>query len=302
MSSKAAATARHEEPGARIDAAPSERTNVEPQPLFVWERSRRRRPIRFKELWEYRELLYFLVWRDVKVRYKQTALGVLWVVLQPLLTMAVFSLFFGRLAGIPSDGIAYPLFAFAGLLPWQLFSNGLTSAGNSLVMNSALITKVYFPRTFIPLSAVLVGLVDFVLSLGVMAALLLAFGVAPTARLLALPVFVALTVVTAFALGLWLSALCVRFRDVQFVIPFLAQFWLFVTPIAYPSSLVPDQWRPLYALNPMVGVVDGFRWALLGQSAPLDATVVISAAVAALLLAGGVLFFKRLERTFADVV
>jgi lipopolysaccharide transport system permease protein len=255
-----------------------------------------------REIWEYRELLYFLVWRDVKVRYKQTGLGVLWVVLQPLLTLAAFSLFFGRLAGMPSDGAPYPIFVFAGLLPWQMFANALSTSGNSLVMNSALITEVYFPRIFIPLSSVLVGLVDFAITLVVTMALLLAFGVAPTARIVALPALVLLTAATAFAVGVWLSALCVRYRDVQFAIPFLVQFWLFVTPVAYPSSLVPGSWRALYALNPMVGVVDGFRWALLGQASRPGVTVAVSAAATALLIAGGIARFRRLERTFADVV
>jgi lipopolysaccharide transport system permease protein len=296
MSSRAARARQAELPARAADA------QVEQQPVFVWERSGEPLGEQLREIWEYRELLYFLVWRDVKVRYKQTGLGVLWVVLQPVLMMAAFSLFFGRLAGMPADGIPYPLFVFAGLVPWQMFATALSSSGNSLVMNGALITEVYFPRIFIPLASVLVGLVDLVIMLVVMLALLLGFGVAPSARLLALPAFVALAVGTAFAMGLWLSALCVRYRDVQFAIPFLAQFWLFVTPVAYPSSLVPETWRTVYALNPMVGVVDGFRWALLGHELQLDRTAAVSVAVTVVLLAGGIARFKRLERTFADVV
>lgn len=298
---KAYAKAKYQEP-VEAEPAADEVSEAEPTPLFVWKRGQRWPRVQFHELWEYRELLYFLVWREVKVRYKQTALGVMWVILQPVLTMAVFSLFFGVLAGVPSDGIPYPLFAFAGLLPWQLFANALSGSGNSLVMNSSLITKVYFPRLFIPFSAVLVGLVDFVFALGAMMTLMLAYGIVPTHRIMAIPIFLALAVGTALAVGLWLSSLSVRYRDVPFIVPFLTQLWLFATPIAYPSSVVPEPWRAVYGINPMVGVVDGFRWALFGLEGGLGASTLVSATVSAALLVGGIAYFKRSERTFADEV
>ena len=256
----------------------------------------------FGSLWEYRELLYFLVWRDVKVRYKQTALGILWAVLQPFMTMVVFTIFFGNLGQFPSDGVPYPIFAYTALLPWQLFACSLAASGNSLVGNQQLITKVYFPRLIVPLSAVLVGLVDFSLSFVILLGMMLYYGVSPTGAVLLLPFFVLLAVATALALGLWLATLNVQYRDVQYAIPFLTQFWLFITPIAYPSSLVPEQWRTLYSLNPMVGVVDGFRWALLGQTAKPDAAIGLSILVTGILLVGGLYYFRRMEKTFADVV
>jgi lipopolysaccharide transport system permease protein len=254
------------------------------------------------QLWEYRELLYFLVWRDIKVRYKQTVLGAAWAVLQPLATMAVFSIFLGRLAGVPSDGLPYPLFAFAALVPWHLFAHALTESANSLVANQQLLTKVYFPRLVIPLAAVLAGLVDFTLALGVLIAMMAWYGLGVTPAVLALPLFVLLVVVTALGAGLWLSALNVRYRDVRYTLPFLAQMWLFATPVAYPSSLVPPRWQALYALNPLASVVEGFRWALLGAEGHLGWPLAVSAPAAVLLLAGGLLYFRRTERTLADVL
>jgi lipopolysaccharide transport system permease protein len=254
------------------------------------------------ELWAYRDLLYFLIWRDVKVRYKQTALGAAWAILQPLFTMIVFTIFFGRLAKVPSDGIPYPVFCFCALLPWQLFSRALTESGNSLVANQNLITKVYFPRLIIPLAAILGGLVDFGISFVVLLAMMFYYGIIPNVAVLALPLFLLLAIITALAVGLWLSALNVNYRDVKHTIPFLVQFWLFATPIAYPSSLVPEQWRLLYGLNPMVGVVEGFRWALLGKGGGVGPLVLVSVIAVVVLLAGGLMYFKHMEKTFADVV
>lgn len=253
------------------------------------------------ELWEYRELLYFLVWRDIKVRYKQTALGAAWAVLQPLLTMAVFSVFFGRLAKVPSDGVPYPVFAYTALLPWQLFAYALTESANSLVGSQNLLKKVYFPRLVVPISSVLSGLVDFAISFVVLLGLMLYYGVVPTRSIVLLPAFVLLALTTALSVGLWLSALNVQFRDVRYTIPFLTQFWMFGTPVAYPSSLVPERWRPLLGLNPMAGVVDGFRWALLGQSASPGPLLWVSVAAVLILLAGGLMYFRRMESTFADI-
>jgi lipopolysaccharide transport system permease protein len=259
-------------------------------------------PLRLKELWEYRELLYFLVWRDVKVRYKQTVLGAAWAIIQPFFTMVVFSIFFGHLAKIPSDGLPYPIFAYCALLPWQLFSHALTESGNSLVGNQNLITKVYFPRLVIPLAAVLAGLVDFGVAFLVLLGMMAYYGMAPTMAVATLPLFILLAIATALAVGLWLSALNVQYRDVRYTIPFLAQFWLFVTPIAYPSSLVPEGWRVLYGLNPMAGVVEGFRWALLGTANAPGPMLAVSVAVVVALLVGGLYYFRRMEKTFADVV
>jgi len=258
--------------------------------------------LRLGELWEYRELVGFLVWRDVKVRYKQTALGAAWAIIQPVLTMVVFSLFFGRLAGIPSDGVPYPIFTFAALVPWALFAFGLTQATNSVVGSQHLITKVFFPRLAIPLAAALSGLVDFLIAFVVLIALMLGFGMTPTAHVVWLPVFTALALITALGAGFWLAALNVQFRDIRYATPFLTQLWLFATPIAYPSSLLEQPWRTIYGINPMVGVVENFRWALLGTPRPPDAMTAASAIVSLLLLAGGALYFQRMERTFADVV
>lgn len=258
--------------------------------------------LHWRELWAARELLGFLVWRDVKVRYKQTALGVAWAVLQPLLAMIIFSIFFGRLAKMPSDGIPYPVFAYCGLLPWQLFAHALTESGNSLVTNERLITKVYFPRVVIPLAAVLAGVVDFVIAFMLLLGMMVAFHVVPGTAVVTLPCFMLLAVVTALAAGLWLSALNVRYRDVRYTIPFLTQFWLFATPVVYPSSLVPEAWRPLLGLNPMAGVVEGFRWALLGTPEAPWALLAVSAIVSVALLLGGLVYFRRVERLFADVI
>ncbi|NPV57089.1 MAG: ABC transporter permease [Anaerolineae bacterium] len=253
------------------------------------------------DLWRYRELIYFMTWRDLKVRYKQTLLGASWAVLRPFLTMVVFSIFFGQLAGVPSEGVPYPIFSFAALLPWELFSHALSVASRSLVNNAHMITKVYFPRVILPLSSVLAGLVDFGIALLVLGGMMLYYGIAPTPHVWTLPLFLLLALVTSLGVSLWLSAMNVLYRDVGYVTPFLTQFWLFITPIAYPGSLVPEQWRLLYAINPMTGVVDGFRWALLGieASAP-GPTLAVSSTIAVLLLVSGLIYFRRMERQFAD--
>lgn len=259
-------------------------------------------PLRLNELWAYRELLYFLVWRDIKVRYKQTVLGAAWAVIQPFFTMVVFSIFFGRLAKIPSDGFPYPIFAYCALLPWQLFAHALTQSGNSLVANQNLITKVYFPRLVIPLAAVLGGVVDFALALMVLGGMMAYYGISPSPAVLTLPLFLLLALATALGVGLWLSALNVQYRDVRYTLPFLTQVWLFATPIAYPSSLLPERWRTLYGLNPMAGVVEGFRWALLGSATAPGPMVLVSGGVVVLLLIAGLYYFRHLERNFADLV
>ena len=255
-----------------------------------------------RELWEYRELLYFLTWRDVSVRYKQTVLGISWAIIQPLMTMVVFSLFFGRLAKIPSDGVPYPIFTYAALVPWIFFANGLIQSSNSLVGNANLIKKVYFPRLAVPISTVLSGVVDFVLAFLVLLGMMLYYGLVPTMNVLWLPFFLLLALVTSLGVGLWFSALNVQFRDVRYAVPFLTQLWMFSTPIAYPSSLLSEPWRTLYGLNPMVGVVEGFRWALLGTDTAPRLIIVASSLVALALLIGGAFYFRRMEKTFADIV
>jgi lipopolysaccharide transport system permease protein len=258
-------------------------------------------PLDLGELWEYRELLYLLVWRALKVRYKQTVLGLAWAILQPFLTMVVFSVVFGRLAKMPSDGVPYPVFAYCALLPWQLFAYSMTESSNSVVANQRLLTKVYFPRLLMPLAAVAVGLADFVVSLGFLLLLMVYYGIVPGGAVWTIPLWTLLAVAIAFGVGLWLSALNVRYRDVQYTLPFLGQLWLYATPVAYPLSLIPAQWRPFFALNPMVGVVEGFRWALLGRSSAPEGTVLISVGAVVIVLVGGLFYFRRTERTFADI-
>ena len=274
---------------------------IHPTPMFI-------RPasgwvaINLIELWEYRELLYFLTWRDIKVRYKQTVLGAAWAVIQPFGMMVVFTVFFGRLVGVPSDGLPYPIFAYTALLPWQLFSRALTDASTSLVINERLITKVYFPRLLIPLSAVLASLVDFAIAFVLLLGMMVFYGIVPTGSVLMLPLFVLLALMTALGIGFWLSALNAQYRDVRYTLPFLTQFWLFATPVVYPSSLVPEQWRLLYGLNPMTGVVEGFRWALLGKTGAPDVMLAVSAIAVLATFIGGLYYFSRVEETLADVV
>jgi lipopolysaccharide transport system permease protein len=255
-----------------------------------------------KELWAYQELLYFLIWRDIKVRYKQTVLGAAWAIIQPVCTMVVFSLFFGKLAKVPSDGIPYPIFAYTALVPWSFFANGLNHASNSMVGSASLITKVYFPRLIVPLATVFSGVVDFILAFLVLLGMILYYGIVPTANVIWLPLFLLLALITALGVGLWLAALNVHYRDVRYVVPFITQLWLFATPIAYPSSLLPEPWRTLYGLNPMVGVVEGFRWALVGAKTAPGPIVIVSSLTALLILVSGAFYFRRMEKTFADVV
>jgi lipopolysaccharide transport system permease protein len=254
------------------------------------------------ELWDYRELLYFFVWRDVKIRYKQTAIGAAWAVLQPFLTMLVFSLFFGKLAHIPSQGLPYPVFYYSALLPWMYFAAALQNATNTIVENQRVITKVYFPRLALPLSSVLSGLVDFSVSFLMFVAMVFYYGIRPTVAAIWFPAFLLLAVLTALGVGLWLSALNALYRDVRYVLPFLVQFWMFASPVAYPSSLVPAKWRWLYGLNPMAGVIEGFRWSLTGHGDPPGGLVCISVAAVLLILLGGLAYFQKMETTVADVV
>ncbi|MDY0041127.1 MAG: ABC transporter permease [Desulforhabdus sp.] len=258
--------------------------------------------LNWEELSEYRDLLYFLVWRDIKVRYKQTVIGGLWAVLQPLFPMVVFSLIFGRFAHLPSEGIPYPLFTFAALLPWQLFAYALSQSSESLVANEKLISKVYFPRILIPLTPVFSGLLDFAISFTVFLVIMLFYGSHPGANIIFLPLFVTLAVITSLGAGLWLTALNVKYRDVRYTIPFLTQVWLYLTPVAYSAVLIPENWRFLYGLNPMVGVVEAFRWVLLAKQPPSLAMVFISAVMAFGLLYSGLVYFQKMEDEFADII
>jgi lipopolysaccharide transport system permease protein len=263
---------------------------------------RRWEALDWREFWRYRELLYFLAWRDIKVRYKQTVIGATWAILQPFLTMVVFSIIFGGLLGVPSDGVPYPVFSYAALLPWNFFAGALTRSGNSLIADANLISKVYFPRLILPLSAVLSLMLDFAVAFVILLVLMLFYGIVPGIAAVTLPLFLLLAFVTALACGLWLSAVNIKYRDVAYVIPFLTQFWLFVTPVAYPSSVIPERWHLLYGINPMVGVVEGFRWALLGQQNISWDFVLVSTIVALGLLISGIFYFRRMEHEFADVV
>jgi lipopolysaccharide transport system permease protein len=254
------------------------------------------------DLWRHRGLLYFLVWRDVKVRYKQTALGAGWAIIQPFFTMLVFSVFFGRLAGISSDGVPYPVFSFAGLVVWTFFANGLLQAAQSVVVSQNLVKKVYFPRLALPLASVLAGLVDFTIAFVVLVGMMAVYGIAPSAQVVWVPALLLLALVTALGVGLWFAALNVRYRDVAYVMPFVVQVWMFATPIAYPGSLVGAEWRPLYALNPMVGVIEGFRWCLLGTSTVPGPMVAASSLAAIAILVGGAYYFRSMEDEFADLV
>lgn len=257
----------------------------------------------FNDLWNYRELLYFLTWRDIKVRYKQTILGAAWAILQPFMSMVVFSLFFGGLAKIPSDGVPYPIFNFAALVPWYFFANGLMMSSNSLVGSADLIKKIYFPRLIIPIATVVAGVVDFILAFTILVLMMLIFGIVPTVNIVWLPFFLALAFITALGVGLWLSAMNVQFRDVRYTVPFLTQLWLFVSPITYPSSMIENNLlRAIYGINPLAGVVEGFRWALLDTNSKPGPEILVSTTVAILLLVSGLFYFRRMEKTFADVV
>jgi len=258
--------------------------------------------LQLRELWNYRELLLFLTWRDVKVRYQQTFFGVAWAVLQPLSTMLVFSIVFGRFAKLPSDGVPYPVFTMCALIPWQLFQYSLNHSSNSLVNSQHLVKKVYFPRLIIPVAAVLDGLVDFSVSCVLLVAMMALYGIAPTANIVFLPLFVLFATVAALSVGVWFSALNVQYRDIKYTVPFVTQIWMYATPVAYSAKLVPEEWRWLYGLNPMVGVVEGFRWALLGKTAELGTSTYVSLGVVVVVLIAGLAYFRRMEASFADVI
>lgn len=259
-------------------------------------------PIKLDELWEYRELIYFLVWRDLKVRYKQTLMGASWAIIQPLFTMVVFSLFFGRLAKVPSDNLPYPIFSFAALVPWTFFANSLTQASNTLVMNANMVKKIFFPRMTMPIASVLANVVDFGLAFLVLLGMMVYYGRFPTINVIWLPLFLLLALAIALGVSLWLSAMNAQFRDVRYIIPFLTQAWLFITPVAYPSSLLSEPWRTLYGINPMAGVVEGFRWALLGTETAPGPIVAVSALVTLVILVSGAYYFRKMEKTFADII
>jgi lipopolysaccharide transport system permease protein len=275
-------------------ARPAEITIIEPS--SGW------RAINVRELWRFRELLYFLTWRDVKVRYKQTAIGALWAVLQPFLTMVIFSVLFGRLAKIGSDNIPYPVFSYSGLLPWTFFASAINLAGLSLVSNANMIAKIYFPRLLMPAAAVLAATLDFCIAFVVLLFMMLYYGITPGVATFTLPLFLALAVITALGISLWLAALNVKYRDIRYVIPFLTQVWLFLTPVLYPSSMIPDKWRLVYGINPMSGVVEGFRWSLLGTEKAPGAMILVSVGVVIVLFVGGLFYFRRMESQFADVI
>ena len=258
--------------------------------------------LRLDDLWRYRELLYFLVWRDIKIRYKQTALGASWAVIQPFVTMIVFSIFFGKLAKVPSDDIPYPIFSYAALVPWTFFAAGITQSSQSLVGSADVIRKVFFPRLILPTASVVSGAVDFVIAFAVLILMMVYYQIVPTMQIIWVPLFFLLALIAALGTGLWLSALNVYFRDVRFVVPFIVQFWLFITPIAYPSSLLDEPWRTLYGLNPMAGVVEGIRWSLLGAGNAPGAMIAASTATAVGLLVSGICFFRQMERDFADTI
>jgi lipopolysaccharide transport system permease protein len=270
-------------------------------PTIVIRPPRKWVPVDFHELWEYRELLYFFTWRDVKLRYKQTGLGIGWAVVQPLMMMAIFTLFFGRLAGIPSDNVPYPLFALSALLPWTLFAEGMTRSTVSMVANANIMTKVYFPRLIMPVASILSPLVDFAVAFGLLLIMMVYYGFVPTVNVIFLPLLIVFAMMTSLAVGLWLSALNVKYRDFQYTVPFLIQIWLFASPVVYPASMIPQSWQWLYALNPMTGVIEGFRWALLGTSPP-GSTIVISLSVVVFLIITGMFYFRRMEQYFADIV
>ena len=277
-----------------VDLVPGAHIVIEP--LSGWQ------VLDLKEIWQYRELLFFLAWRDIMVRYKQTVLGAAWALLQPLLTMVLFSIIFGKLLMVDTGGVPYPIFAYTALLPWQLFAFALTNASGSLVNDKNLVTKVYFPRLIVPLASVVAGLADFAIAFIILVGMMVYYGIPLSLRILALPVFILLALLSALAVGIWLAALIVKYRDFRYVIPFLTQFWMYGTPIAYAITLIPEQWRTLYALNPMVGVVGGFRWALLGEAALDVPVLLVSTSVVLILLVSGLFYFRRMEDSFADVI
>lgn len=271
-------------------------------PVTIIEPTSGWRALNLREVWRYRELLYFMTWRDVKVRYKQTVIGAAWAVLQPFLTMVIFSVIFGNLAKIASEGVPYPVFSYSGLLPWTFFAAAMSQAGTSLVSNANMVSKIYFPRVILPAASVLAAALDFGVAFIVLLVMMVYFGVAPGVAILTIPLFLLLAFMTAFGVSLWLSAINVKYRDVRYTIPFMTQFWLFATPVAYPSSMIPERWRLLYGLNPMSGVVEGFRWALLGTENPPNGLIAVSSLVVVAIFVGGLFYFRRMEREFADVI
>jgi lipopolysaccharide transport system permease protein len=280
--------------GSEKRKSPQYHTHIQP--------SRGKVSVDFAELWEYRSLLYFLIWRDLKVRYKQTVMGASWAILQPFLTMVIFSLFFGRLAEIPSDDIPYPIFSFSALVPWTFFATGLLQASMSLVTNSNMVKKIYFPRLLMPTAAVLAGLVDFLLAFSVLCVMVWVYDISLTTRVVLLPFFMLVALITSLGVGYWFAAMNVQFRDVRYIVPFVIQAWLFLTPIAYPSSLLSEPWRTVYAINPMAGVIEGFRWALVGSGSPPGLMLAVSTMVSLVVFAGGVYYFRKMEKYFADVI
>jgi lipopolysaccharide transport system permease protein len=254
------------------------------------------------DLWIYRELVLFMIWRDIKVRYKQTFLGAAWAVIQPLLTMLVFNFVFGTVAKVPTDGVPYPIFSYTALLPWGMFTTALNTASRSLTANQNMVTKIYFPRLVLPLASVLGGIVDFAIAFVILVGLMIYYRVTPTIAVWMLPLFLLLTLITALGTALWLSAINVRYRDVNYVLPFLTQFWLFLTPVAYSAKIISEKWQVVYSLNPMAGVVNGFRWALLGTDTGPGLTMAVSVAIAVLVLISGLFYFRSMERTFADMI
>jgi len=285
-----------------IEVSDEMMATTRPAEVTIIEPSSGWRALNLRELWRFRELLYFLTWRDVKVRYKQTAIGALWAVLQPLLTMIVFTVLFGRLAKISSDNIPYPVFSYSGLLPWTFFASAINLAGLSLVTNANMIAKIYFPRLLMPAAAVLAATLDFCIAFVVLLFMMVYYGITPGIAAFTLPLFLALAIFTALGISLWLAALNVKYRDIRYVIPFLTQVWLFLTPVLYPSSMIPDKWRLVYGINPMSGVVEGFRWSLLGTEKAPGAMILVSAGVVVVLFVGGLFYFRRMEREFADVI
>ena len=281
---------------------PPLKSGTEGKPVIRIQPTRGWTSLKLREVWDHRELTSIFIWRDIKVRYRQTVVGALWAIIQPLLTMVIFSVFFGRLAHIPSDDIPYPIFSYAALVPWTFFANSINQASNSLVNNAEMIKKIYFPRLTMPIASVLGGLVDFILAFIILLLMMLYYGFVPTVNILWFPFFVLLAMMTALGVSLWLAAMNVQFRDVRYMVPFIIQAWLFATPVAYPSSLLSEPWHTIYGLNPMVGVVEGFRWALLGTGTGPGPMVFVSFFVALVLLISGVYYFRRVEKIFADVI
>jgi lipopolysaccharide transport system permease protein len=278
-------------------------TDSMPLPVILLKPPKGFSALNLRDLWIYRELVFFMIWRDIKVRYKQTLLGASWAILQPVMTMIVFTIFFGNLADVPSDGVPYPIFTYTALLPWQLFSKALQDAARSLVANRHMITKVYFPRLVLPLSSIMAGLVDFAIALVVLVGLMVYYQTPLRWAMLSLPLFLFMALITALGVGLWFAALNVLYRDIAYIMPFLAQFWMFITPIVYPASMVPERWRMLYYLNPMTGVVEGFRWAMLGTVPTLPINMILlSVVVSLVVLVSGLFYFRFMERLFADMV